>query len=493
MQDSSERVAEQQSLFPDLISEYQEGRDEMNLAEFPIAALTNRVDPEAKTIVFKDTTYDKKTASLIDRKLTVSASDKYGLPTALDDEVILGLLQLSRLQGFRRPEVVFTRYQLLRILGWSDSTKNYRRLEEALKRWIGVTLYYENAWRDKGSGEWKSAYFHILDNVEIYKPGKKNALAPDGYCYFRWNEVVFKSLQAGNLKSIDFGVYRGLNSAIAKRMYRFLDKRFYQRRSLSFELESFAYEKLGLSRSYRDVAQLKRCLMPAIRELEAMQFLVTVESDQRFSKMRRGVWEVHFDRFVKDDGPQSSLPITVEHTTVMEARLTSHGVTAKQAKLIVSEFPEEFVAAKVEALEFLLSRGGDAAPKNPAGFLVNSIRENYTMPQGFKTQAEKEKDQQEEAEKKKQRAEAKRKREEAEAAKKKAADEAYFEKERRITAFLDSLTPQERSKLEEDAVKDSPFGGRLGPLRRAVIISHAEKVMLEAQQKGQGNLPLKGT
>lgn len=491
MEDDSKAIPEQQSLFPDLISEYQEGRDEMNLAEFPIAALTNRVDPAAKTIVFKDSTFDKKSGTLIDRQLTVSASDKYGLPTALDDEVILGLLQLSRLQGFKRPEVVFTRYQLLRILGWSDSTKNYRRVEEALRRWVGVTLYYENAWRDKESGEWKSAYFHILDNVEVFKPGRKNALAPDGYCYFKWNEVVFKSLQAGNLKSIDFGVYRELNSAIAKRMYRFLDKRFYHRRSLSFELESFAYDKLGLSRSYRDVAQLKRCLVPAIKELETLRFIKKAAPEDRFMKMRRGVWEVHFEKQVVEDDSQKTLPMEVEPSSVMESRLTSHGITQRQAKLIVSEFPEEYVAAKVEALEFLLSKGGDAAPKNPAGFLVNSIRENYTMPQGFKTAAEKEKEAEEEAERKKLRAEARRKKEETEAAKKKAAEDAYAEKDRRITAYLDSLTSQERADLEQEAIKDSPFGGRLGPLRRAVIMSYAEKMMLEAMEKGQGKLPLK--
>jgi hypothetical protein len=87
--------------------------------------------------------------SAITRKLTITAGDQYGLPTAPDDEVLLGLLQFSRIQNFATPTVTFTPYQLLKVLGWSINTNNYRRLKESINRWMGVTLYYENAWREK--------------------------------------------------------------------------------------------------------------------------------------------------------------------------------------------------------------------------------------------------------------------------------------------------------------------------------------------------------
>ena len=89
----------QQVLFPDLVSNYQEGRDELNLAEFPISAIGNRLDPSVKTILFQDAAFDKSTGETITRKLTITASDQYGLPTAPDDEILLGLLQLSRIQN----------------------------------------------------------------------------------------------------------------------------------------------------------------------------------------------------------------------------------------------------------------------------------------------------------------------------------------------------------------------------------------------------------
>jgi hypothetical protein len=122
------------------------GRDEMNLAEFPLATLADRAPRGCKTLVFEDCIWDRGQAQQLVRRLTIAASDKYGLPTAVDDEVILGLVQVSKAAGFAQRRVRFSRYQLIRILGWRDEGRSYRRLEHSLKRWLGVTLYYENAW-----------------------------------------------------------------------------------------------------------------------------------------------------------------------------------------------------------------------------------------------------------------------------------------------------------------------------------------------------------
>src|SRR5260370_32510669 len=148
-EENSDKEPAQQLLFADIVSNYQEGRDELNLAEFPISAIGNRLDPSVKTILFEDAAFDKSTGETITRKLTITASDQYGLPTALDDEILLGFLQLSRIQNFEARTVSFTPYQLLRVLGWSINTNNYRRIKESINRWLYVPLYYENAWRHK--------------------------------------------------------------------------------------------------------------------------------------------------------------------------------------------------------------------------------------------------------------------------------------------------------------------------------------------------------
>lgn len=406
---------EQRELFPGEAVSYRDGRDELNLAEFPISTIGTRFDPMVKTLTFEDRAVDKDTGEIVHRKLTITASDQHGLPTAADDEVLLGLLQISRLQRFESPTVLFTPYQLLRLLDWRVNTGNYRRLRESIERWLGVTLHYQNAWRDKQTGNWIDAGFHFLESVEFHKRGSRGgALAPEGLSMVRWNDLVFRNMRAGNLKTLDFHRYRTLQGGIAKRLFRFLDKRFYHRRRLTFNLESFACEKIGLTRPVRlgggrpttDVAQIKRRLLPAIRELEGGGFLVARPDWERFTKEPgTGTWQVHFERAAAaDDGSarlpapvgegegeaQPSLGLDVADISPVEGRLIGHGVSPAQARRLASEHDAVRVEAQLEALEHLLIRGGKAVPENRAGWLVQAVTENYSPPRGFRTRAQRE-------------------------------------------------------------------------------------------------------
>src|SRR3954454_18091550 len=91
-------------------------RDELNFAEFPLASLSNSLPDGQKTLEFTDEIFDKSVNKRVKRKLTITASDKYGLPTAMDDEVILGLIQLTGRSDFEHRRVFFTRYELLKLL-----------------------------------------------------------------------------------------------------------------------------------------------------------------------------------------------------------------------------------------------------------------------------------------------------------------------------------------------------------------------------------------
>src|SRR4029078_522193 len=194
------------------------GRDEMNLAEFPLGVLSDRVPAGQKALTFEDQILDEGRNEWITRKLTITASDKYGLPTAMDDEVILGLIQLTGRTDFSNRRVFFTRYELLKLLNWADTTRNYHRVEQSINRWVGVTLYYEKAWWSKEEQSWVNEGFHILDHVQILdqerqRRASKRDVEQAGKSSFVWNEVVFNSFKAGYLKQIDFEFYKNLESA----------------------------------------------------------------------------------------------------------------------------------------------------------------------------------------------------------------------------------------------------------------------------------------
>jgi hypothetical protein len=355
------------------------GRDEMNLVEFPLAMLADRVPLGCKTLVFEDRIWDKSQRQHVARRLTISASDKFGLPTALDDDVILGLVQLSKADNFTERHVQFSRYQLVHLLGWREEGKSYARLEESLKRWLGVTLYYENAWWDKRAKKWVDAHFHLLDNVTIYhRPkGHSSARGQDrelSLSTFTWNEVVFQSFQVGYLKQIDMNFYRGLKLATAKRMYRFLDKRFHFSNKLEFELRRFAQEHIGLSRNY-DSAQLKRRLNPAISELENAGFLVALPVPTRYYRQQRGEWQVVFQKRPK--GKKQPSMSTVASS--LEKDLTMRGVNSITACRLVRNYSEELVREKIGVYDQLQAKNNPRISKNPAGYLVQSIRHNYQI------------------------------------------------------------------------------------------------------------------
>ena len=468
-------------LFPDLVSNYQEGRDELNLAEFPISAIGNRLDPSVKTILFQDVAFDKATGETVTRKLTITASDEYGLPTAPDDEILLGLLQLSRIQNFAGPTVTFTPYQLLRILGWSINTNNYRRLKESINRWLGVTLYYDNAWRDKKTGQWVDRNFHFLEQVEFYKQGQESALAPDGYSAVKWNEFVFRNFREGNLKILDFHFYRALEGGITKRLFRFLDKRFYMRTRLSFDLEAFACEKIGLTRPMKmapsgrpktDLAQIKRRLLKAIQELESAGYIKPMELSERFTKDSVGKWEVHFEKQIPEQ-EQATLAIEVDELTPLEGRLIGHGITRSQARKLVSEYDDARIEVQLDALEFLLVRGGESAPTNRGGWLVKAIEENYSLPRGFKSSAQLAGENRQKAEKAKERQDAAQRRK-AEEEEQRARESADWEKnQNRIQEYLASLSQEKHMELEIAALNASPIArGQISLRLRQSIIDH---------------------
>lgn len=476
----------QELLFPDLVSTYQEGRDELNLAEFPIAAIGYRIESAQKTIVYQDETFDKAMGKLITRKLTITASDDYGLPTASDDEVLLGLLQLTYKHGFKSRTINFRPIELLRILGWSINGGNYDRLREAMSRWVGVTLRYNNAWRDKASGQWKDKEFHIIEAQSFTSSVNRGNASLDGAASFTWNEVVFNNFQAGNLKSLDFEFYRSLKSSIAKRMFRFLDKRFFFRSRLTFDLDTFAFEKVGLSRSVNtDMAQVKRRLTSAIEELERLNFITTVPANKRFTKqLRRGHWDVHFEKFMGGAEAEEPLNLKVEEVSALETRLLAHGITPVAIRKLLSEHDPQRIESQLEGLDFLVAKGGDGVPQNTAGWLVKAITEDWTPPRGFVTPAEKEEVALKEAEKARMRAQLKKRKDDASKATDAAQIAAVTAQEQKIAAHLATLSEAEQQALERQALASSPLAtsGRIGSALKKAIF---QNFMIELLEKAE--------
>jgi hypothetical protein len=465
-------------------------KDELNLAEFPIAALTDRIPHGQTTLVFEDR-LERRDSPPIVRRLTIMGTHKHGLPTSLDDEVLVGLIQLTkRRSNFTDQRVPFSRYELIELLGWPQSGQSYRRIEEALHRWVGVVLMYENAWWDNVAKSWVDEQFHVLDNVTLYDRerrrsarsaktektpgGPRSDKPPLPLSSFRWNEVIFQSFQSGNLKQLDLEFYLKLRLPTTKRMYRFLDKRFYRRTRLDFDLRTLACEHIGLSRSYAPT-ELKRRLKPALEEMEQLGFLEPLTPEERYSYVKRGCWRIIFVRGRRDHGDARAdgdnlAPRAIELIAALETR----GVTAKSAHELVASHDHARVQAKLDVFDWLLENADKRVGKNPAGYLVASIRADYQPPVDYRVKSAQAKA----AETRASKAVIDDARRQAEAALDAQNEQA---REARLRTAWDGLSESDRERIRSDVRAENPGLSRWQNLLEPLYLSALETQLATAR------------
>ncbi|MEQ8849009.1 replication initiator protein A [Botrimarina sp.] len=418
---------------------FEKGRDELNLAEFPLAAVCNRHLDGTKTVVFEDTVWDEEKRKRLPRKLTISGSDRFGLPTSKDDDVLLACVQLSSLENFDQREVHFSRYELLKLLRWPDETRYYRRLATSLRRWKGLTVYSDRAFYDKARRSWVNRDFGIFDNLYIYERDEVDKAAAQADSWLVWNEVVFGSFEAGYLKKLDWDFYLRLKDPVAKRLYRFLDKRFYHSDRLVMDLGELAFNKVRVSPNY-NTAQAKRALMKGIRELEHLWELRPMPEEKRFTKVARGKWEV---LFTKDSRKRPSPKRPEEVIDPLCTELTRRGVCQATAEQLVKEHPAKRVQATIELFDWHNDRGEERG----AGFLVAGIKsaEAYAKPRGFQSKADLEQKRQASAAANRKREAELRRVKQRELQNIKAAEAPFL-------AFWDNLSSQQQERYFAEAV-----------------------------------------
>lgn len=385
---------------------YLSSRDEMNLAEFPLTVLSTRTNPSVKTLEFRDT-HRSKTGEMVERQWIITGADKFGLPTATDDDVVLALICLTMERGFRERKVFFTRYELMKILRWAPEGRNYQRITKSLDRLSGVRIRATNAFFDNAAKGYQTCNFGIIDAYEINDGrAKKDAPDPTGEgSFFIWSEMIFDSFKAGFIKKLDLEFYFSLQSAVSRRLYRYLDKHFYYRDVIDRPLMTLAFEKLGLSRSYRFVSSVKQQLEPAIEELSKAGFLAQAEYLGRGSatvirfKARNesaGAGSVNVSQpsvsretqeILAPTPPARPMNAGIELGSVVEA-LIERGIAADQAKRAITgknDAELEKISRIIRYFDHLVTTKGKGAFRSVTGFLFKAVSEpeRFVIPAHF--------------------------------------------------------------------------------------------------------------
>ena len=364
-------------------------RDEMNLAEFPLSVLSTRVNPKLKTLEFTDTIKGKN-GELINREWIITGADKFGLPTSSDDEVMLGLLKLTVNNGFAARKVYFTRYELLKILRWTTEGRSYTRLQNALDRLSGVRIKATNAFYDNEAKSHNTRNFGLLDGYEI-NDGRDSGHKPS---FFEWSEVLYKSFQDGFIKKLDLEFFLALKSAVSKRLYRFLDKHFWYKGTLKFNLFTLAHEKIGVSRNYKYASSIKQQLDPALEELMDKGFLDSFRYEGRgkhteviikaASKTPRSLQKKQNEAASKLEGISAEdLGDTLFER--VQNSLLARGIKEAQLPRLLNGRKGKDYKRMLDIIAYfdrLVRTGSRLVSKSPVGFLYRAIEkpESFVLP-----------------------------------------------------------------------------------------------------------------
>lgn len=265
--------SKQQLALTDLPIATLSGKDELNLAEFPLTKLGGRDNREI--LVYEGWSVDKAKGPY--RQVwTVRGAAGLGLPNELGDRVILALLSISTQQGTPSRKVDFSFYQLLKLLGLeTEGQALYKTLENVLRQLTGILIESEQAFFDKASNKRLTSReaFHLIESLWLRKYERDpDVLAKESaQASIIWGRELWKNLEAGYIKKIDLGFFYSLNSPLARRLFRFLDKRMHHQNELEIDIFELS-GRLGQTK-YSKPSEVHRKLQPAIHELLERRFL----------------------------------------------------------------------------------------------------------------------------------------------------------------------------------------------------------------------------
>lgn len=213
------------------------GKDELHIAEYPLTIVSERLPHGVVAVEYNDwrTLQNGKRVRVIWR---LHGSGTHGLPTAADQDVLVVLLKLAYDSKIETPRVeIGSAYQYLKLLGWPGAARRYRRLKKSLDRYIDATVHAQNIVWDRQKNQLRgNVAFNVIDHYKLFdirERGSRQGTAPLPLGHVELGRFFFQLMQQGSLKDLDLSFYCRLPNPLTRRLYRYLDKKRYNRQTFS--------------------------------------------------------------------------------------------------------------------------------------------------------------------------------------------------------------------------------------------------------------------
>jgi len=384
-----------------------EGRDEMNLVELPFSLVSYRNPHNIKTI---ESRWQGKGEDGQVRNFykIVTGSDKWGLPTFQAEELLIAALELTYRRGFKERKVHTSKYELMSLMRWPDTSHYRDLLFNTFGQIRGVTIKTNHFW-DNQNKAYREVVFGIISNASFYEREKKRHRDKNGQLslplgFFHWDEIFWTSLQAGYIKRLDTATYFSLNLNLSRRLYRFADKHLHSG-GIEIDLFRLAFDKLVMVGDYKYPSKVLEKLQPAIDELNSRMLasirvvkgktesgykvvIGAIRGRQQVQRPQNGIKGQAQNDSTGRTGKGS--PEVSDETQDLTERLKAYGVAANQVtgpEELIRDYGAEEVAKRVALCDYLVKKGKD--PLSPQ-IIVDSLRKGYLPDPYHEMEAEQE-------------------------------------------------------------------------------------------------------
>lgn len=440
-------------------------RVETALSRYPVHRLAKQ---GSMSIEIRDESEDGET--LI--KWEVSPSVNYGQPGPLAYKIDT-LIVNRRIEEASRPIPKIIKLGSLRDIceelgiGTGESVNKVKNaLRQNASAFITAKFCYRG---NDGSERTLEADFNrysvVFTGEELPNGRKANAV------YLVLNEIFMQVLDGAQTRPLDYEYLKGLNPS-SQRLYEILSYRIYAAIRNGRPHAKLVYSELctyaPLTR-YEDWKSVGWQLSKIHAPHKESGYIASVEFEEIFDRDGKPDWVMiytpgdkardEYRTFSQQGGPRTlhvDLPanstlasLTFDEPpqpepTPLERELIARGISRRTAAQLVQRYPADRILSQIERFDWSKAREPKSIAKSDGGFLAEAIRNDYPMPSGFESKADRE--QREAAEKLKKQQE----REKAQQAR--AAKHREAELDRKAFERWESLSAGERMAVEAAAL-----------------------------------------
>ncbi|GGL13602.1 replication initiator protein A [Deinococcus radiotolerans] len=330
------------------------GYDELNLGRLSLISGQKTVPASLRTWQKNIVTPDGRPVII-----TCSTIDQQVVPHGLDNDFMVGLLNLCFEAGLPDGPFTLSAYGLLKAAGFPDTAQYYRSLEESLVRLNKAQYTIDEGWYAQGTQRWTTQSFAQVSYLAYHR--STAGIRDTSVITVQLAPPIMDSLRSGYIKPLDLKFYRTLSQPLVRAVYRQLDTLQFDDaapnglvKELQFPLMGWA-SRLGIVSDRPD--NVERTLRPAHEELLANNYVRQVEITGRGKDK--------LIRYVFGPPPESEHPALVQ-------LLVDRGVKQGVAVRLTLVFPDRIEEAARRFDHYVMTT--QRPIHNRGGLLVSMVQ-----------------------------------------------------------------------------------------------------------------------